>query len=93
MFAMNDGIRICYDVVGKGVPLVLQHGSPQDSDDWRQSGYVGRLSERFQVVLIDARAEAAVRSSYENARLMSPQPSPSEAPTGKARGARRSGSG
>ena len=67
MFAMNDGIRICYDVAGKGVPLVLQHGSPQDSDDWRQSGYVGRLSERFPVVLIDAPAEAAVRFSYENA--------------------------
>jgi pimeloyl-ACP methyl ester carboxylesterase len=55
MFAVNDGVRIGYDIVGNGLPLVLQHGSPQDSDDWRQSGYVGPLSECFQVVLVDAR--------------------------------------
>jgi pimeloyl-ACP methyl ester carboxylesterase len=57
-------VRIHYDVVGKGEPLVLQHGSPQDGDDWRQSGYVGPLSERYRVVLIDARGHGRIDRTH-----------------------------
>src|SRR5262249_11932754 len=75
MFAMSDGVRIYYETVGNGVPLVLHHGSPQASGDWREFGYVGPLSERYQVVLMDARGHGQSdkphdREAYAHDRLV-----------------------
>jgi pimeloyl-ACP methyl ester carboxylesterase len=53
--AVNSGIRIYYEIVGKGSPLVLQHGYSQEGGEWRQFGYVGPLSEKYQVILVDMR--------------------------------------
>ncbi len=39
-YVNNDGVRIHYHLVGKGPPLVLQHGFTHDMDDWREAGSV-----------------------------------------------------
>ena len=54
-YAINGGIRIHYEVVGSGPPLLLHHGSFGSGEDWRDFGYVDALSRDHQVILMDAR--------------------------------------
>ena len=54
-FADNDGVRIKYEVIGSGPPLLLHHGFAQRSNDWRRAGYVDALAASYTVILMDAR--------------------------------------
>jgi pimeloyl-ACP methyl ester carboxylesterase len=54
-FATNEGVRISYEVTGRGPPLVLHHGFSQSSKDWYRAGYVDELTTTHTVILIDAR--------------------------------------
>jgi len=54
-YADNEGIRLYYEVEGKGPPLVLQHGRATSLEDWREWGYVEGLRDDYQLVLCDAR--------------------------------------
>jgi pimeloyl-ACP methyl ester carboxylesterase len=55
-YADNNGIKIHYEVEGKGPPLVLMHGLCFDLNSWRISGgYVELLKDDDQLILIDAR--------------------------------------
>ena len=58
-YAKNQGIHIHYQVEGEGPPLVLQHGSAQSVENWRQYGYVSALKPSYQLILIDARGHGA----------------------------------
>lgn len=53
----EDGVRIHYELEGPadGVPLVLLHGLTSNLRRWYENGYVERLSDRFRIVLVDAR--------------------------------------
>ena len=51
----NQDIRIFYEVVGQGQPLVLLHGFAGNSKDWKRNGYVETLSDDYQLILIDER--------------------------------------
>jgi pimeloyl-ACP methyl ester carboxylesterase len=51
----NDGVRINYEVAGRGSPLVLQHGFFWSLEGWKRTGYVDALKEQYQLILIDAR--------------------------------------
>ncbi len=51
----NEGIRINYEVIGSGSPLVLQHGFFWSLDGWKRVGYVDALKDNHQLILIDAR--------------------------------------
>ena len=51
----NNGVRINYEVVGSGSPLLLQHGFFWSLEGWKRVGYVDALKDRHQLVLIDAR--------------------------------------
>jgi pimeloyl-ACP methyl ester carboxylesterase len=53
--ARGSGLRIYYELVGTGRPLVLLHGSMGSTDSWRMAGYTERLADRFQLVLVDLR--------------------------------------
>jgi pimeloyl-ACP methyl ester carboxylesterase len=53
--AVNEGVRIHYEIVGNGQPLLLHHGSPDDSSHWNRFGYVEPLSQRYRVLVMDAR--------------------------------------
>lgn len=54
-FAINDGVRIHYEVVGHGEPLVLYHGLTGSGERWRDTGYVAGLENGHRLILIDAR--------------------------------------
>lgn len=51
----EDGVRVHYETEGEGAPLVLMHGLGGSLESWRNGGYVERLRDRFQLILIDSR--------------------------------------
>src|SRR5262252_7442562 len=51
----NDGVRIHYEVEGKGPSLVLQHGFTHSLRRWYLHGYVDALRNDYELILIDAR--------------------------------------
>jgi pimeloyl-ACP methyl ester carboxylesterase len=53
-FAINRGQRIHYIVEGSGPLVILQHGLLMDANSWRDSGFVGTLTDRFSVACIDS---------------------------------------
>lgn len=58
-YVNHEGIRICYQVQGKGDPLVLHHGITQSWEDWQDKGYTEILSRDYQLILLDARGHGA----------------------------------
>ena len=54
----HDELRLAYDVVGEGFPVVLHTGAGGDSRMWREAGYVDGLAG-FQVILFDHRGHGA----------------------------------
>jgi pimeloyl-ACP methyl ester carboxylesterase len=59
-FVDNGGIRIGYQALGSGRPLVLLHGYSLDSQAWQDMGYVEPLIEAgFRPILIDIRGHGA----------------------------------
>lgn len=58
-YAVNDGIRIHYEVEGEGPPLVLCHGLFGSLEQWRVWGYVEALKDDYQLILIDARGHGS----------------------------------
>jgi pimeloyl-ACP methyl ester carboxylesterase len=66
-YVANNGVRIHYQVVGSGPPLVLQHGSFGSADDWKEFGYVDALAPQNQLVLVDARGHGLSDKPHEAA--------------------------
>jgi pimeloyl-ACP methyl ester carboxylesterase len=58
-FANNEGIRIRYEVVGEGPPLVLHHQTLGSLEDWQDFGYLAALKCDRRLVLVDARGHGA----------------------------------
>ncbi len=54
-YATNAGVRIYYEVVGSGAPLVLLHGLSDSAAVWHESGLLERLRVHRRLILIDAR--------------------------------------
>jgi pimeloyl-ACP methyl ester carboxylesterase len=54
-FADHQGIRIYFEVVGEGPPMVLAHGLGGNTTFWRGYGYVEPLKDKFRVILFEAR--------------------------------------
>jgi pimeloyl-ACP methyl ester carboxylesterase len=56
-FATNpaDGIRIAYELIGDGAPLLLAHGSLSSRAVLGPLGYVDALQTEYQLILVDAR--------------------------------------
>jgi pimeloyl-ACP methyl ester carboxylesterase len=53
--ARGSGLRIYYELVGTGRPLVLLHGSLGSTESWRMAGYTEGLADRYQLILVDLR--------------------------------------
>lgn len=65
--AVNEGVRIRYELEGAGPPLVLQHWSLATLEDWYDCGFVDLLKSDFQLVLIDARGHGGSDKPHDPA--------------------------
>ena len=45
--ARGSGLRIYYELVGTGRPLILLHGSMGSTESWRMTGYTEALADAF----------------------------------------------
>jgi pimeloyl-ACP methyl ester carboxylesterase len=54
-YTINDCLRIHFEVVGSGEPLLLYHGLTGSGERWRDTGYVAGLADTYRLILIDAR--------------------------------------
>ncbi len=64
-FVENNVIKIHYQVVGDGMPLILQHGNTSSLEAWKYAGYIERLAEHFKVIAVDARGHGKSSKPYE----------------------------
>jgi pimeloyl-ACP methyl ester carboxylesterase len=62
---MSDGVRIYYERIGQGPPVVLHHGSTQTLKRWHMCGYVEALRGRFDLILIDPRGHGGSDKPYD----------------------------
>jgi pimeloyl-ACP methyl ester carboxylesterase len=67
----NDGVRISYDVVGQGRPLMLLHGWCCDRSWWTEPGYVDELRSDHRLVNVDIRGHGASDKPHEAAAYTS----------------------
>jgi len=54
-FVINQGVRIHYESIGNGHPVVMNHGTFGSGADLIDCGYVDALKADHQVILIDSR--------------------------------------
>lgn len=54
-YANNQGVRIHYEVEGKGPSLVLVHGLANNLQTWYDYGYVEPLRKKYRLALVDVR--------------------------------------
>ncbi len=54
-YAVHEGVRIHYRIVGDGPPLILHHGFTQSLKRWYLCGYVEALSKDYKVIAMDPR--------------------------------------
>ena len=64
-YAINQGVRIHYQIEGDGQPLVLQHGFTDSLETWYDLGYVEALKPQYRLILIDARGHGASYKPHE----------------------------
>lgn len=66
-YTINQGVRIAFEVEGKGPPLVLHHGMSETRTRFRQSGCVAALRPHYQLILLDARGHGASDKPHDPA--------------------------
>ena len=66
-FAINEKVKVYYEVEGEGPPLILAHGVTGNTTYWRGYGYVDQLIEQFTVIAFDARGHGKSDKPHEAA--------------------------
>jgi pimeloyl-ACP methyl ester carboxylesterase len=66
-YSSNGGIRIHYEVVGSGPPLVLHIGGFGALEDWHDAGYVAALRDAYRLVLIAPRGQGRSDAPHDPA--------------------------
>ncbi|MCE8033238.1 MAG: alpha/beta hydrolase [Halomonas sp.] len=54
-YLVNRQVKIHFQQLGEGPPLVLQHGFSDSISGWYEAGWVKRLGRHFRLIMIDAR--------------------------------------
>jgi len=67
----SGGVRIRYDVVGEGRPLMLLHGWCCDRSWWTEPGYVDELRRDHRLVNVDIRGHGASDKPHDAAAYTS----------------------
>lgn len=55
-YFQHGNARIYYEDVGKGEPIISNHGLSEDCNYWSETGVTAKLAERYRVISIDMRA-------------------------------------
>ena len=63
-YAVNGIIHIYYEIEGEGPSLMMLHGGLQDSQIFREYGYVDALKNIYQIILRDDRAHGKSNRQY-----------------------------
>ena len=61
----NGNVRISYDLIGHGRPLVLLHGWGVDRTSWAGAGYIDQLKTDHRLVNIDIRGHGESDKPHE----------------------------
>lgn len=67
----NGGVKIRYDVIGEGRPLVLLRGWAGDRSWWTEPGYVDELRSDHRLLIVDIRGHGASDKPHEAAAYSS----------------------
>lgn len=67
----SGGVRISYEAVGDGRPLMLLHGWCCDRSWWTEPGYVDELRSDHRLVIVDIRGHGASDKPHEAAAYTS----------------------
>lgn len=51
----KGNVRIYYEDVGKGEPIISNHGLAEDCGYWSETGVTAKLAERYRVISMDMR--------------------------------------
>jgi pimeloyl-ACP methyl ester carboxylesterase len=52
----NDGIKIYYEIIGEGPPVILLHGFASNLEgSWKKTNCVEALKDNYQLILLDCR--------------------------------------
>ncbi len=55
-YFQNKNIKLYYEDVGQGVPIIANHGLMEDGTYWSESGVTSKLAEKYRMISIDMRA-------------------------------------
>jgi pimeloyl-ACP methyl ester carboxylesterase len=58
-YAINDGVRIHYEIEGDGPPLVLHTGFMGNIQRWHYTGYADSLRDEYRLIILDPRGQGA----------------------------------
>lgn len=70
--ARSRGYAINYEERGEGRPVLLVPGFMQSASDWRRSGYVDRLADRWRVLVMDPLGHGWSDKPHDTASYRSP---------------------
>jgi len=51
----KDNLRLYYEDVGEGEPIITNHGLMEDANYWSETGVTAKLAENYRVISIDMR--------------------------------------
>lgn len=67
LYAMNQGLRIRYELVGDGPPLVIRLGITNSIEDAWHYGWVDGLKDSYRLVLVDVRGHGGSDKPHDPA--------------------------
>jgi pimeloyl-ACP methyl ester carboxylesterase len=63
----SGGVRIRFEIVGSGPPLVLHIGGFGSLEDWEDAGYVAALRDTYRLILLDPRGQGQSDAPHDPA--------------------------
>ncbi len=51
----KDNLRLYYEDVGNGEPIITNHGRSEDTTYWSDTGVIAKLAEKYRVISMDMR--------------------------------------
>jgi len=55
-YFQNKNVKIYYEDVGQGEPIIANHGLMEDGTYWSETGVTAKLAEKYRMISIDMRA-------------------------------------